>query len=337
MSLFGLFDAIIEQSHIPVLDWEDHYQLGQKVFARILWVDTINKVVNLSLLPHLIDLKPVSFHHPLGYITDVQVVRADAKVGLFVKLFNSEKNSDHESSTHPFTGYVHISKIKDDRIAKIDDAYSMGTTHKARVIGFDYCNAQLLFSLQPKVLAQPFVCLQDIAVASMVKGVVEKVESFGVIVSLTDHIKGLCPTLHLSDATLSHPEKLFKIGTSMSFRVLSSDPIKNRLILTHKKSLIRLEDQKLITDYEDVKPGDQAMGVVASIQSYGVIINFFNEVKALAPISELSTEYIQTPLEVVKLGMTVSCRILTVDPKESKMRVSLKTSQIKNENQLKVI
>ena len=297
----------------------------------------------------MVDLVPFTFTLSMGDITKVQIVRADSKIGLFVKVLNDDndkvKNNkvkngkpkkDKAKKDSTCTGYVHISKIKDTRIAKIDDAYSAGTTHKARVIGLDYCNAQLILSLQPRVLAQPFVCLQDIPVASMVKGVVEKVESFGVIVSITDHIKGLCPTLHLSDATLSHPEKLFRVGSTMSFRVLSCDPTKNRLILTHKKSLVRLEEQKIMMDYEKIQPGDQAMGVVASIQSYGAIINFFNEVRALAPISELSTDYTQNPLEVVKVGMTVSCRVLTVDPLESKMRVSLKTSQIKNSNQLEL-
>ena len=331
--MFGLFEASIESSHIPVLDTESTYKLGQKVTARVLWVDTISKTISLSLLPHLVAMRNVAtlFTQEIGDFVTVKVVRGYDRVGLFVKVSQDneddedDNNEDDESSG---LGFVHISKIKDTRIAKIDSSYSAGTLHKARVIGLDYCNAHLLFSLQPRVLSQPFVRINDIAIGSLIKGVVEKVESFGVIVAITDSIKALCPRLFLSDAAINHPEKFFKVGATMSFRVLVCQPDQNRLILTHKKSLLRLEQQEIVREYTNVKPGDSATGVVVSIQSYGAIVCFFNNVRALAPLAELSTEYINHPTDVVKLGQTVSCRVLSVDPVACKLRVSLKTSHI---------
>ena len=38
-------------------------------------------------------------------------------------------------------------------------------------------------------------------------------------VSLTDHIKGLCRTLHLADINLQHPEKKLKEGKTVKCRV----------------------------------------------------------------------------------------------------------------------
>lgn len=334
--MFGLFEASIESSHIPVLDTESTYKLGQKVTARVLWVDTISKTISLSLLPHLVGLRNVAtlFTQEIGDFVTVKVVRGYDRVGLFVKVSKEEEekesnDDDDDDDIESFgLGFVHISKIKDTRIAKIDASYSAGTLHKARVIGVDYCNAHLLFSLQPRVLAQPFVRINDIAIGALIKGVVEKVESFGVIVAITESIKALCPRHFLSDAAISHPEKFFKLGATMTFRVMVCQPEQNRLILTHKKSLLRLEKEQIVSEYTKVKPGDSVMGVIVSIQSYGAIVSFFNNVRALAPLAELSTEYINHPTDVVKLGQTVSCRVLSVDPIACKLRVSLKTSHI---------
>ena len=88
-------------------------------------------------------------------------------------------------------------------------------------------------------------------------------------------------------------------------------------------------------------------GVISAVKDFGCIVTFYNEVKALAPVSELrsfsiyqsvcfslqgltcisdSDEFASSPSVLVSVGQVVRCRILTVNPKESKMRVSLKVS-----------
>ena len=45
------------------------------------------------------------------------------------------------------------------------------------------------------------------------------VELFGIVVTVTDHIRGLCPLMHLADVRLKHPERKFKEKKKMKFRV----------------------------------------------------------------------------------------------------------------------
>lgn len=164
------------------------------------------------------------------------------------------------------------------------------------------------------------------------KGVVDKIEGFGMLVAVTDSIKGLCPNMHLSDAQLTNPEKMFKIGSTMSFRVLSVDVEKRRLILTLKKSLVQCKT-KLFLEYHDVKAGDVTTGVIGSVKDYGCIINFFNNLRALAPLSELSHEHLTNPASHFRVGQSVKCQVISVDPEDMKMRVTLKVSQIQDGDQ----
>lgn len=47
----------------------------------------------------------------------------------------------------------------------------------------------------------------------------QSVESVGLIVTVTDHIRGLCPSMHLADVRLKRPERKFKEKKKMKFRV----------------------------------------------------------------------------------------------------------------------
>lgn len=51
------------------------------------------------------------------------------------------------------------------------------------------------------------------------QGIVQSIESSGVLVSITDHICGLCPLMHLADVKLKNPERKFKEKKMMKFRV----------------------------------------------------------------------------------------------------------------------
>ena len=44
-------------------------------------------------------------------------------------------------------------------------------------------------------------------------------ESYGAIMKISEHIRGLCPTMHLADITLKNPSKKFTSGKNVTCRV----------------------------------------------------------------------------------------------------------------------
>ena len=51
------------------------------------------------------------------------------------------------------------------------------------------------------------------------QGTIITLEDFGMIIKVSDHMKGLCPRLHLADINLKHPEKKLTDGKKVKCRV----------------------------------------------------------------------------------------------------------------------
>ena len=312
VKFLGIFEASVPFTHLQdreTLELENSsYKVGGKLDCRILYIDHKTKSVHLSNLEHIVKAETFEveegFEH--GQIRqDLIVLKIDPKFGLWVKCGN-------------VLGFVHISKVSDKHVDNLNK-FKLDSLQKGRIVGHDLCDQIILFSLQKSVIESPFLHIEDLTVGAILTGSIVKLESFGAIVKVADGINGLCPTLYLSDAKLSKPEKLFKVGAKMQFRVLSMDSEQNRLILSHKKSLLGLES--IITNYDDLKPGMVNTGVITTIKNYGCIVTFFNNVRALVPIAEMRHAR-AISIDQYWPGLAVKCQILTVDPENEKLRAS---------------
>ncbi|TPX37608.1 hypothetical protein SmJEL517_g00637 [Synchytrium microbalum] len=323
LSFFGIFEGTVDMFHTGkrLVSLEDDlhkfFKVDQKVRARILFVDYERKRVGLTLRPTLVSWtrpeSPASLD--IGTIVEeMTVTRVDQDVGILLDCPGVEG------------AYCHLSRLSDTFVEKIDKKFRAKTQHRARVIGMDFCDGLIQVSLQPTVLAQTFYRHEDLKPGMIVKGRVLKLESYGMIVGLTDTIRGLCPRSHLSDVALSHPELKFKIDGAVKCRVLTVNPKAKKLTLTHKKSLLN-STLPIIESY-NVLPGTLADGVITAVKDFGCIVSFYNDVKALAPISELSDAFSNRAADHFTMGQVVRCRVLTVNQQEEKMRVTLKPSAI---------
>ncbi|KAI9106108.1 hypothetical protein DFS34DRAFT_47062 [Phlyctochytrium arcticum] len=319
LTFLGVLEGTVNLAHIGFVvhdaskDLHEHFKSGQKIRARILHVNPSRKTVALTLAPHLLGNTPFKFPPKLeigSIITDFIVARVNPKLGIMF--------------THPEAGlaFAHISRLSDTPIDKVEKKFKAGQTHRARVLSFDPCDGLLQISLQKSVLEQAFLRHADIKCGMSVKGSVVRVTSAGMVIALTNSINAFCPKTHISDIVLTNPEKKFKPGVAIKCQVLSVDPKSKRVIVTHKKSLMNSTLTK-ITSYENIKVGELAHGVVSAVKDFGCIITFFNDVKALAPLAELSEKFVQKASDLYTVGQVVKCRVLTVDPAEEKMRVSL--------------
>lgn len=84
-------------------------------------------------------------------------------------------------------------------------------------------------------------------------------------------------------------------------QVLSVDPDKKRLYLTRKKSLVD-STLRLFLSYDDALPGRVSHGYIVCVKDFGCIVRFYNNVKGLVPLRELSPEVIISPETVFYVG-----------------------------------
>ncbi|KAF2859987.1 hypothetical protein K470DRAFT_217955 [Piedraia hortae CBS 480.64] len=334
--VMGMVDIIVDIMHTGIgaskdVNLSQKYKIGSKIDARITWslpVDDDRRKIGASLLEPLLRLPPPTSQASAWYKTlSISSIIEKAKVthvlpdrGLF--LSTNDKSA---------AAFAHISQVSDthiDVLATTTGPYPVNSTHRARILNFNPMDNLHYVSLKPSILTQQFLRLEDLRVGEVVKGTVEelilggKTGIVGILVKLSDTVTGLVPETHLSDVHLSHPERKYRPGLTVKARVLSIDIEKHKLRLTLKKLLVK--EPKVWTSYADLKPGMESKGTVVRLLPSGAAVQFFGDVRAWLPLAELSETFVPSIDQRLRIGQTVSVRILSVDPDAEKMKVSCK-------------
>ena len=225
------------------------------------------------------------------------------------------------------TGYVPPWMVMDNKPAsapiKEKKQYRKGSTHQARVCQFNRIDGLVVLSLQKSVLEKPYMNYSSVGLGDRVGGVVERVCPFGMIISVTETIRGLCPRHHVSDTktiTLK-PGKKYKEGSEVKCRVINVDPAHKRMMLTCKKSLLR-ESGGCLSEYSSAVPGARFCGVITSIHPYGCIVHFFGQVKGLVRKADLGVADVADPALAFWVGQPVECRVLECDTPTQRLLLS---------------
>ena len=321
-------------------DLEKKYPTGGKVKGRIICTfPTVDeKKLGISLQDHVVYLRPKTTSSasvmektlptemlPLSTIVDeAKVVKVEQGTGLLLDV-----------GVKGVRGFVHISKISDGKIETLSEstgAYKVGSVHKARIIGYNSLDGLFIVSMEPKVISQAFLRMEDVKIGQVVKGTVEKMlvnenGVNGLIVKISEGITGLVPEVHLADIHLQHPEKKFKEGSSVTARVLSTIPEKRQIRLTLKKTLVN-SDAEPWTSFENLKPGLQAPGTLVNILPSGAVVQFYGSIRGFLPISEMSESFIEDPKQHFRIGQVVNVHIITIDASNKRMIVSCKDPSV---------
>lgn len=338
-------DVIHSGSAASDRDLANKYPVGKKIKGRVIctFPDVEPRKVGITLLDHVLSLKshptltkpetkdksPTEALPLSTVIPEAKVVKVEPGMGLLVDV-----------GVKGILGYVHISRIADSKIETLSQAsgpYKVGSIHKARVIGYNYMDGLYIVSMEPKVIAQPFLSIDDVQVGQVVKGTIQKLlinetGINGMIVSIAEGITGLVPEVHFSDIRLQHPERKFKEGASVTARVLSKLPAKRQIRLTLKKALVNSDDG-IWTSYDMLKIGAEAPGTIIKLTSSGAVVQFYGHVRGFLPVSEMSESYIDDPQKHFQIGQVVKLRVVSVDPAEKRMIVSCKTPSISDAKQ----
>ncbi|KAJ3740306.1 hypothetical protein EV360DRAFT_57996, partial [Lentinula raphanica] len=186
-----------------------------------------------------------------------------------------------------------------------------GSLHRARVLGYYPFDGLLQLSLKPSILDRKYLQVTDVRVGEIIKGTIKRLSDSGLFVSLSENVDGVVWPNHYADILLKNPSKRFKIGATVKCRVLVVDPARNRISLTVKKSLIET-DLPLVTGFENAKIGVVTLGVVFKILPKALMIEFFNNVKAVVPVQEVSEEPVEDLSSLYTVGKVVKVRIVNL-------------------------
>lgn len=330
--VFGLVDATFSLPHAQEFSEDklkNHFGVGLTVRARVLGVFLqegtkkflLSKAENvISLLPKL-NTEPLEAF-PIGFvIDDVEVIGSDSSY-VYVSMGSSAVK-----------GQVHKSQLDPELDAEIN--YKIGTKHQARVLRFSEIDNLLLLTLNPKSVRSKYVSAEDIPVGELIPSAeIMKIlaDGKGLIVKIFGDFEALVAPNQMSDIKLVYPERKFKVGGKVRGRVLFKAG--KKLFVTLRKSLVNMEDDAIASNIESIAVGFKTSGIVDRFVPGGALIQFFGHLRAYLPKNEISETFVQDAKDYLKEGQAVSVRVLSVNPLEGKMSVTLRQAAELSSNQL---
>lgn len=161
--------------------------------------------------------------------------------------------------------------------------------------------------------------LEQMKPGQVVEGVVRKIESFGVFVTVGD-IDGLIRMPDLAHHRVNRAEDVVQVGQTIQTQVLRVSPQSGKLQLGLKQLLPDPWDTLSQTHPE----GSVFEAPVKQITNFGAFVEVVPGIDGLIPISEMSWGRIEKVEDVLQVGQPVKVSVLSVDRKRHRVTLSLR-------------
>ncbi|NSW81949.1 MAG: bifunctional 4-hydroxy-3-methylbut-2-enyl diphosphate reductase/30S ribosomal protein S1 [Syntrophothermus sp.] len=154
------------------------------------------------------------------------------------------------------------------------------------------------------------------------QGVVKRLTDYGAFIDL-DGYEGLLHISEMAHSRVEHPSQVLTEGSVIEVYVLGVDREKERVSLSRKK-ILKSPWETVAERYHE---GDVVAGKVVRTAPFGVFVELEPGVDGLVHISQLSRKRVDKPEDVVEVGEEVKVKVLSVDPAEKRIGLSIKELQ----------
>ncbi len=213
------------------------------------------------------------------------------------------------------------SEISHDPSLSVKDVLKKGEKVKVKIIEIDQAKSSITVSLKALEPDPWSKVMEKYPAGTTVQGTVKSIMPFGVFVNLEPGIDGL---IHISEifwgSKKTDLHKYFKVGQLVQAEVVELDSQKRRISLSYKKA----KGDPWENINQKYSEGSVVSGVVQRILSTGIIVEIEDGVSGFVPKSELSWNKIKDPSELFKEKQKVEVKILSIDPQQRRMRLSIK-------------
>jgi small subunit ribosomal protein S1 len=302
--------------HITDMSWgriqhpSEILKVGDKVKVVVLKYDGQRERVSLGMKQIMPDpWTRVAETYPVGARIKGKVVSV-TDYGAFIEL---EKGVE---------GLIHVSEMSwSKRTLHPSKVVNPGDTVEVQVLGVDEANRRISLGLK-QTEPNPWQALAERhPVGTRVKGKVKSITDFGVFVEIEPGIDGL---VHISDLSwtkkIRHPSEVAKKGEEIEAMVLGIDVENERVSLGVKQ----LTPDPWDTIGERYPLNSRVTGTVSSVADFGVFVELEEGMEGLVHISQLSSERVDKPSSLFKVGDRVETLVVQLEPKERRIGLSIK-------------
>jgi len=222
-------------------------------------------------------------------------------------------------------GLIHVSEMSwTRRVQHPSKILKKGDVIQAKVLDVDSSKQKISLGLK-QLQSNPWeVLASKYPIGSKIIGKVRNLTDFGAFVEIEEGIDGL---IHVSDLSWAkramNPSDLLKEGQEVEAVILSIDPEKQRVSL----GLKQIEPDPWIQVPEKYAIGSIVKGKIVNITNFGAFAKLEEGVEGLIHISELDEKHVDNPSEVVSIGDELELKVISLDPEERRIGLSLKEAK----------
>jgi small subunit ribosomal protein S1 len=302
--------------HITDMSWgrikhpSELFAVADEVKVKILKYDRDKERVSLGLKqvsPNPWD--EVEYKFPVGVKVKGKIVSLK-DYGAFVELEDG------------IEGLIHVSEMSwTERVKHPSKVVNVGDEVECKVLEVDSKSKRISLGLK-QLQANPWDELEfKHPVGTQVDGEVKSVTDFGIFVDIGLGIDGL---VHVSDLAwtkkFNHPSEKYKKGDKIQAVVLGIDKVNEKFSLGVKQ-LERDPWESLKARY---RTGQAIEGNVTKLTDFGAFVEIEEGVEGLIYVSEIADHRIEKPSDVLKVGDRVRAEILSIEPRERRIGLSIK-------------
>ena len=302
--------------HITDMSWgrvnhpNEVVQIGDEIKVKVLKFTPENERVSLGYK----QLAPDPWEHaaeryPAGIRALGRVVSL-IDYGAFVELEEG------------IEGLIHISEMSWTRRVKHPSrVVNVGDVIDVVVLSLDTEAKKISLGMK-QTEPNPWEILEEkYPVGTIIKGKIRNITDFGLFIGVEDGIDGL---VHVSDISwtqkVRNPSEIYKKGDEVEAVVLNIDVQNERFSLGIKQ--LTSDPWEALPDR--YPPGAVVDCKITKITEFGAFASIDEGVEGLIHISELSRDRVDEPDQVVKVGEVHKAEVISVDPAERKIALSIK-------------
>jgi small subunit ribosomal protein S1 len=318
----GGIDGIL---HISDMSWgrighpSELVKVGDRIKVVVLKFDTERERISLGMKQIMPDpWNTVAETYTVGTRIKGKVVSL-VDYGAFVELAKGVE------------GLIHISEMSwTKKIPHPSKVVQVGEVVEVVVLNVDQNHRRISLGLK-QVMPNPWEQAKEkYPVGAVVKGPVRNVTDFGIFIGVEEGIDGL---VHVSDLhwtkKVKHPSDLYKKGDVVEAKVLGVDVQNERFSLGVKQ----LNPDPWHVIAQKYPMGSKVKGEVASVPDFGVFVRLEEGVEGLIHVSQLSSERVDKPSSLFKVGDSVEAEVINVEPHERKLGLSVRALKKTEERQ----
>jgi small subunit ribosomal protein S1 len=302
--------------HVTDMSWgrvnhpSELFKIGDEIKVKVLRFDSGTERVSLGLKQIQPDpWRDAAMRHPIGVRIQGKVVSL-TDYGAFVELEPG------------IEGLVHISEMSwTKRLKHPSKLVNVGDTVEAVVLDVDEGNRKISLGMK-QIEPNPWSLIEEkYPIGTHVSGEVKSITNFGVFVGLEEGIDGL---VHVSDISwteqIKHPSEKYNKGDTIEAIVLKIDQENEKFSLGIKQLTANPWEHIL----KRFPLGSSVTGAVTNVTEFGAFVKLDEGIEGLIYSSELATEKVENPADVVKVGDSVTALVTKVDPADQKISLSVR-------------